>query len=248
MLFRSLFDCLKTRSPLRRAAKARRCVRPQLEVLEDRTVPSTFAVVTDADNGDDVNPVAGSLRAAMLDANAHDNGLNAGGARDVIAFATPGTGPHTIQPLAGLPTTTDPVVLDATTQPGFSGTPIIELDGSLAANAHGLFVTAGQTTVRGLAINRFVGGANAGIVLSGPGGNVIQGNYLGTNLAGDAVFPAGQQASYGVVVSGGDGNVIGTDGDGVNDDAEGNVISGMNTAGILLQHGAANTVIAGNRI
>src|SRR5262249_11685392 len=45
-----------------------------------------------------------------------------------------------------------------------------------------------------------------------------------------------------------DGNVIGTDGDGINDDHEGNVISGMNTAGILLQHGAANTVIAGNRI
>src|SRR5262249_45975606 len=169
MLFRSLFDCLKTRSPLRRAAKARRCVRPQLEALEDRTVPSTFAVVTDADNGDDVNPVAGSLRAAMLDANAHDNGLNPGGARDVIAFAIPGTGPHTIQPPAALPTITDPVVLDATTQPGFSGTPIIELDGSLAGEVHGLVITAGDTLVRGLVINRFaapVHGPVVGIVLS----------------------------------------------------------------------------------
>src|SRR5262249_39016383 len=86
------------------------------------------------------------------------------------------------------------------------------------------------------------------VIGSGSDGNVIQGNYLGTNLAGDAVFPADQQASYGVVVFGGAGNVIGTDGDGINDDHEGNVISGLNTAGILLKNGAANNVIAGNYI
>src|SRR5262245_7156382 len=37
--------------------------RPNLEVLEDRTVPSTFAVLNLADEGD------GSLRQAVLDAN-----------------------------------------------------------------------------------------------------------------------------------------------------------------------------------
>src|SRR5262249_50224604 len=148
---------------------------------------STFTVVTTADNGDDVNPVAGSLRAALLDANAHDNGLNTDGARDTIVFAIPGTGPHTIQPLAALPEITDPVILDATTQPGFSGTPIIELDGNLAGEVHGLVITAGNTLVRGFVINRFaapVHGPTVGIVLSGGGGNVIQGNYIGTNLAG----------------------------------------------------------------
>src|SRR5262249_58750237 len=140
------------------------------------------------------------------------------------------------------------VVLDATTQPGFGGTPIIELDGGLAGAANGLILRAGQTTVRGFAINRFTGGATDIVIGSGSDGNVIQGNYLGTNLAGDAVFPADQQASYGVVVFGGAGNVIGTDGDGINDDHEGNVISGLNTAGILLKNGAANNVIAGNYI
>src|SRR5262249_27424075 len=127
-----------------------------------------------------------------------------------------------------------------------------ELDGSLAGEVHGLVITAGDTLVRGLVLNRFaapVHGPSVGIVLSGGGGNVIQGNYIGTNGAGDAVFPLAEQMGYGLDVAGvSDGNVIGTDGDGVNDDAEGNVISGMNTAGILLQHGAANTVIAGNRI
>ena len=82
---------------------------------------------------------------------------------------------------------------------------------------------------------------------------MIQGNYLGTNAAGNAVYPLANQSAYGIVVFGSDANVIGTDGDGVNDAYEGNVISGHNTAGILLENGqpgqvAENNVIAGNRI
>ena len=120
----------------RRAPPARR-YRARLEALEDRTLLSTFSVTTSADNGDDLSPVAGSLREAILAANAHDNSLNVGGTADLIAFAIPGPGPHTIQPLSPLPSITDPAVLDATTQPGFAGAPVIELDGSLASDAHG---------------------------------------------------------------------------------------------------------------
>ena len=39
---------------------------------------------------------------------------------DTIAFAVPGVGPHTIQPLSALPTVTDMVVIDGYTQPGAS--------------------------------------------------------------------------------------------------------------------------------
>jgi hypothetical protein len=213
------------------------------QVATDYVAPSGFLVTNTLDSG------PGSLRQALLDANTT---ANVGGP-NVIRFSIPGVGAHTIRPLSPLPGITDPLVLDATTQPGFAGKPIIELDGSLAGGSNGLFISSGGTTVRGLAINRFVAGANADIWIQGPGGNVIQGNYLGTNLAGNALFPFASQSSYGVVIFGSDANVIGTNGDGTNDAAEGNVISGHNTAGILLEVGQPgelpdNNVIAGNRI
>ncbi len=191
----------------------------------------------------------GSLRQAILDANATPN---VGGA-DLIRFALPNIGANTIRPLSQLPSITDPVVLDATTQPGYSGKPVIELDGSLADNSNGLVITSGGTTVRGLAINRFRGTPSGGIFILGQGGNVIQGNTIGTNLAGNAVFPINSHITYGVVIFGSDDNVIGTNGDGVNDSVEGNVISGNNTAGVLVLIGQPgqlpdNNVIAGNRI
>ena len=106
--------------------------------------PSTFVVTNTNDSG------AGSLRQAILDTNAHAGA-------DTITFAIPGAGVRTITPTA-LPTITDPVTIDATTQPGFAGTPVIELAGTAAgANASGLVITAGNSTIRGLIINRFSG-------------------------------------------------------------------------------------------
>ena len=78
---------------------------------------ATFTVTNTDDSG------AGSLRQAILDANANP-GL------DTIAFDIGGVGHQTIQPLSALPTITDPVIIDGGTQDGFAGTPIIEIDGS----------------------------------------------------------------------------------------------------------------------
>src|SRR5207245_2771692 len=96
-------------------------------------------------NTNDSGP--GSLRQAILDANA-----NAGA--DMIAFNISGAGAHTIIPASALPTITDPVTIDGTTQPGFSGNPLIELNGSNAFG-NGFTINAGSSTVRGLIINRF---------------------------------------------------------------------------------------------
>ena len=68
-----------------------------------------------------------SLRHMILDANENPG-------KDIIHFIIPGTGPFTIQPLSALPIISDSVVIDATTQPGYSGSPLIEINGALAGS------------------------------------------------------------------------------------------------------------------
>ena len=128
----------------------------------------SFVVTNTNDSG------LGSLRQAILDANANTGADN-------IRFLIPGAGVQTINLTSALPAITSPVVIDGTTQPGFAGSPIIELNGSGAAGATGLSITAGNSVVRGLVINRFAG---EGIRLQTGGGNRIEGNYIGTNAAG----------------------------------------------------------------
>ena len=174
----------------------------------------------------------GSLRQAILDANA------APGA-DTIAFDIAGTGPHTITPLSKLPTITDAVVIDGTTEPDFTGTPVIELSGRWAgANSDGLKITAGGSTVRGLVINGFDGD---GVDISGAGGNVVAGNYIGTNVAGTAAVSNG---GSGVRVSNSAGNTIGGTAAGA-----GNLISGNDLYGVyLLNAGSTGNLVQGNLI
>jgi hypothetical protein len=171
----------------------------------------------------------GSLQQAILDANA-TNGL------DTIIFRIPGAGVHTITPTSTLPPITDSVVIDATTQPGFAGTPLIELDGSSAGSNDGLRLQAGSSTIRGLAINRFV--ASAIHVLAPSGTNVIQANFIGTAPSGTVARGNGIE---GVWLSGSTGNLIG--GIGTN----GNLIAANGDAGIYLLNSPSNT-IQGNLI
>jgi len=159
----------------------------------------------------------GSLRQAILDSNASV------GFKNVIAFFI-GTGAATISPASPLPSVTDPVLIDGTTQAGFAGSPLVELAGNLApAGSTGLELSAANTTVRGLVLNRW------GTALVAAGANdVIQGNYIGTNAAGTAASANG----IGVFIASSNGALVGSDLDGTNDAAERNVISGNTTAGV----------------
>ncbi|MCM3905878.1 MAG: hypothetical protein ND866_29665 [Pyrinomonadaceae bacterium] len=65
----------------------------------------------------------GSLRQALQDSN------NTGGT-DTITFNIPGAGVQTITLSSGLPGQNQPVIIDGTTQPGFAGTPLIEINGN----------------------------------------------------------------------------------------------------------------------
>ena len=224
-----------------------------LERLESRDVPSTFSVTTTLDNGNDVSPVPGSLRKAIVLANGTPNG----GGPDTIAFSFPtsdlgyhsATGTFTVQPTAAFAAITDPVLIHGWSEPGFAGKPVIELNGASAGSANGLFITAGNTTIRGLVINRFF---YNGIDLSGGGNNWIAGNYLGTNVTGTVALGTGRTATFtgGIRIdTGSHDNVIGTDGDGANDAIEGNVISGNAWDGVAINGaGCDNNVVAGNYI
>jgi hypothetical protein len=146
---------------------------PWLEPFEDRLLPSTYAVINTADTGQ------GSLRQALLDANANPG-------PNTVIFDIRGQGAQTIQPRSPLPTITHAVTIDGTYQPGYNGSPLIELDGEFAGTGvNGLTIqTTGTTTVKGLDINRFSG---SGIhVQNGTMSTsvAIQGDYLGTDITG----------------------------------------------------------------
>jgi hypothetical protein len=172
----------------------------------------------------------GSLRQAMLNANA------IAGSGSVV-FNIPGPGPHTIQPASTLPIVADPLKLDATTQPGFAGTPLIELDGTNAgAGVTGILITAGESAVQGLVINRF----ENGIGLTGGNENTIKTNYIGTDINGTGLLPNSQ---YGLLIVNSSVNQIGG-----NALTETNRIAGNGANGITLIGSSQNVNIRGNSI
>jgi hypothetical protein len=164
---------------------------------------------------------------------------------DSINFSI-GSGTQAISPTSALPTITDVTTIDGTSQPGYAGTPIIELAGAGAgASVSGLTITAGNCVVSGLVINQVTA---LGIVITGSSatGNAIEGNYIGTDTGGAA---ARANANGGILIStGAHDNTIGgltsTPGAGA-----GNVISGNTGNGISLTATAGvNNVIQGNII
>ncbi|MBN2085237.1 MAG: CSLREA domain-containing protein [Anaerolineales bacterium] len=97
-----------------------------------------------------------------------------------IRFDIGGGGVQTIQPKSYLPDIFATVLIDGTTQPGFAGMPLIELDGTLAGVADGLTLRGNDSTVKGLVINRF---SRDGIRIRAERA-VIKGNYIGTDITG----------------------------------------------------------------
>jgi CSLREA domain-containing protein len=189
---------------------------------------ATLAVtsVDDVDDGTcDVSHC--SLREAI-------NAANDAAGLDTIEFNIPGGAPFSIQLGASLPTITDPVVIDGTTQPGWAGAPVVEISGVAAGNGvFGLEIVSGGTTVRGLVINQF---SDSGILLRGSGGNIIEGNYVGLDVTGTLDRGNGHD---GIGILDSANNVIG----GVTATAR-NVISGNEGVGVSLSNGGST----GNRI
>jgi hypothetical protein len=232
-----------------------------LPPLSVRSAPIVFTVnetgdSADADTGDakcDVDLVTPgdqcTLRAAIEQANGND------GETDTIEFAIPADTDAgcdalsrvcTILPGASLPVINDPVIIDGETQPDFAGTPLIVLNGILTpAGVDGLRITAGDSTVGGLVINKFPGD---GIELAVGGGNTIVSNFIGTDETGTIIDPGpGNGDEFGNLAGGifingsagntvgatwaGSANIISGNGQNTNADGDGVEISGAASTG-----------------
>ncbi len=181
---------------------------------------ATYTVTNTNDSG------AGSFRQAIIDANS-----NAGA--DTITFNI-SSGYQTINLTSLLPQITGTVTIDATTQTGYAGAPLIEINGAgfAVASEYGLDLgeNADNSVIRGLVINRF---ANNGIYLNGADNVTIAGNYIGTNSTGTSA----QGNAVGIYIeTTSTGNTIGG-----TTAADRNIISG-NTSNNMTIAGSTNAV------
>ena len=185
--------------------------------LASSAAAATLTVTSTADSG------PGTLHQALLDSNASV------GVLDTIAFAVPGAASTSIA--SHRPVYRDrPVIIDGTTQPGYAGSPLIELTESTVTQ--GFRISAGGSTVRGLAIFDF----GTQLTLVSNGGNTVEACYIGINAAG-SVAGNGQglqiQSSPDTTIGGSVGS--------------GNVISGLTANGIQVVT-SDRTIIRGNLI
>lgn len=192
----------------------------------------------------------GSLRAALIQAEQAPVGGS------IITFAIPGSGVQTIAP-TGTQFRNIPrqVTIDATTQPGYAGTPLIQLNGAAAPTNSSAFVLTGDgITIKGFAINGWTGPAGVAINIASSN-NTVQANFIGTDPTGTVSVPnsagiymaalgpglsassnliGGTSAAARNVISGNDGIAIAIDGTNggilTNNTIQGNYI-GVNAAG-----------------
>lgn len=205
--------------------------------LVSREVPSkaneTFFVNSTNDVDDGSCDVAHcSFREALNGANLKVNDVGP----DRIYFEMSGSAPHEISFTKPLPIITDPVVIDATTNPDFEGKPVVVLSGD-GALSNGLVITAGESVVKGFVIQNFRG---SGIILTGHGGDRVLANYICTDASGTR----SASNTIGIEIDDSSGNMIG----GSATDTR-NVIAGCSQASIVVRGSSAieNTII-GNEI
>jgi hypothetical protein len=168
---------------------------------------ATFTVTTTADSG------PGSFRQAVLDANASTGA-------DTIAFAI-GTGAATIVTTSNLPTATESLTIDGTTQPGYAGTPLITVYG--APDTLSFVINGGNSTVRAVSFLQMQVRVETG------DGNMFRGNMFRSALDRCAFVLATSNNVIGGTTTG-DGNTF-----------DGNSVSGACISG-------SNNTFKGNRV
>ena len=190
--------------------------------------PASFEVNSSADTTDPSGCTVSqcTLREAMTRANAEAG-------TDTITFDIPGSGPHVISLSTSLPTITQGVVIDGTSQPGYAvGFPQVHIAGAaVGGGSVGIDIGASGVTIRGLVVAEF---ADAGIVVNGAN-VVIEANLIGGVEQGNG--------GHGVLLESGSQIAVGGP-----TAAQANEISENGGAGIAVLEGADFNPLRGNSI
>ena len=164
---------------------------------------------------------------------------------DVSVFELAGAPPYTFTVASPLPALTDDRTIftgytERSARMGTCGSRVLTVElTNGGGSADGVRLTTDGVDVSGLSITGFVRGIEG--LTTGLTGYHIWGNNIGIRPDGTTV---GANASSGIYIAGATGGVIGTDGDGVDDEYEGNLVSG-NSEGITLR-GTSGNLVAGN--
>lgn len=173
-----------------------------------------------------------TLNAAIFNANIHPG-------PDEIHFGIPGGGVKTIDVVSE--TAWDSVTIDGTTQPGYNGTPLIEVHGRIAMRAEFWSQSPLDFAIRGMAV--------LGLTVSGrPTHDVnvtIEGNHIGVDATGEESISIGGEHGHnsGIsIMAGGQCDII------IGGDSEEarNIISGNAGSGIHAE--ACRGTVVGNYI
>ncbi len=182
---------------------------------------STITVTNTNDGG------MGSLREALEDA---ANGVCTP-LPCTIDFNIPGGGPHVIQPTVELPLLQSQTIIDATTQPGYTNAPLVQIDGQ-STLTYAFEVNGNDNAIKGFSMTGF----DWAIDVHGDN-NTIEASYLGLDTLG-----ATAANGDGIRISGNANTVGGTT------PAQRNVISGNTSAGVIVEGDVTGNTVSGNYI
>ncbi len=226
-------------------SRRRRLVRWRLVLcmvagLAGRLRAGTFPVTS---TGDSADPLSGTLRAAILNANSTP-GI------DNIVFAIPGSGVQTIQLLSPLPSITEGVLIDGYSQPGaspntnppgqgFNTVLMIEVRGA-GTGAPCFIYSAASGHVLGLGIQGLVIGNCLSAVHLTAGADHVQvsGNFIGVDATGSTGFNGtGSNIGKGILIDGASSIQILS-----------NLVSGADSNGIEVANASSFVTVASNLI
>ncbi len=199
-------------------------------------VADVFVVNSTGDSGD-ANPGNGAcdtggtnsagdpectLRAAIQESDALAGG-------DQIEFDIPATesghsgGVWTITPVAAYPNITDQVSIDARTQPGWAGAPIVEISGTATTAQLGLDFQGADSLLAGIAIGDYL----RPVVTQSPGMTIV-GTWIGVRADGVSLWPVSPEDALRIVNGAGSATI------GSADPADRNVFVDASNAGIYV--------------